>query len=110
MRTAQSFTTTDMKAARIKDLEAACIQAIKILRRYVSEYDSPTIIMLKKAVGHQQTGGAKMSGNQLEELLQNWSMPLSSSCVTASHMTMLSHTRICCRQSGGRFATSTHHE
>ena len=59
MRTAQSFTTTDMKAARIKDLEAACIQAIRILRLYVSEYDSPTIIMLKKAVGHNKLEALK---------------------------------------------------
>ena len=59
MRTAQSVTTTDMKAARIKDLEAACIQAIRILRLYVSEYDSPTIIMLKKAVGHNKLEALK---------------------------------------------------
>lgn len=39
------------QAAHVKELEAACIQAIRILRLYVNEYDSPTIIMLKKAVG-----------------------------------------------------------
>ena len=60
MRTAQSFTKMDMKAAaHIRDLEAACIQAIRILRRYVSEYDSPTIIMLKKAVGHNKLEALK---------------------------------------------------
>ena len=51
MRSVQSFMATAGQAARVKELEAACIQAIRILRLYVNEYDSPTIIMLKKAVG-----------------------------------------------------------
>ncbi|MGA7392370.1 MAG: hypothetical protein WCA06_16795 [Terrimicrobiaceae bacterium] len=59
MRTAQSFTTIDRQAAHIEELEAACIQAIRILRRYVSEYDSPTIIMLKKALGRNKLEALK---------------------------------------------------
>lgn len=51
MRSVQSFMATAGQAAHVKELEAACIQAIRILRLYVNEYDSPTIIMLKKAVG-----------------------------------------------------------
>ena len=59
MRTAQSFTTIDRQASRTKELEAACAQAIRILRRYVSEYDSPTIIMLKKALGRNKLEALK---------------------------------------------------
>ena len=36
MRSVQSFMATAGQAARVKELEAACIQAIRILRLYVN--------------------------------------------------------------------------